>query len=68
MSGVRAPKGLFRVRDPLAEILDKSGGRLATLPATAEAAPLRQAVEAAETLARRRLAPLAETAATGRTT
>jgi hypothetical protein len=66
MSGVRAPKGLFHVRDPLAEILDRSGGVLATLPHAAAAAQVRRAVEEAEALARRRLSPPVPTSAPAR--
>ena len=55
------PKGLFRVREPLDELLDCSGRHLAAstpadaLESTSPSSPWRKAVRAAEALARRRL-------------
>jgi hypothetical protein len=56
MSGVRAPNGLFHVREPLDELLAASARRRADLASSGDAAAARRTLEAAEAVARRRLA------------
>jgi hypothetical protein len=54
MPAVPAPSGLFRVRDPLSEVLQRSAAHLASLPPSPESVRLRELVRDAETLARAR--------------
>ncbi len=50
------PKGVFSVRDPLDEVLDRAMRRLAALGGAETLEPLRETLHAAAHLARERLA------------